>query len=191
LASRFRTQSIIGALRTALRHLRQTDHNELLRVTALIVAASVLATQYAYLDRRDRGLWWGDGHYNLLRSYYILTTPRSEVFDEAGICRLGQLGPGCWCLLQAGYDPRRFLEYDVQPCLGYSPDQPNMIQHSRRSREQFEAAADDPSIAFFLGNTKRSVTIWDISGETYDKIIAIRTCIPLYGIVRVCYPRGA
>ena len=116
------------------------------------------------------------------------TSPRNPVFDEAGVCRLGQSGTDCSCLLQASYDPRRFLEFDVQPCLGYSPEQPFMIQRSRRSREQFEAAVDDPHIAFFMGGTKESVTIWEISEQTYDRIIASRTCLPLYRMFRVCYP---
>jgi hypothetical protein len=115
---------------------------------------------------------------------------REEATARGALCRLGEAAPGCDCLLQASDDPRRFLEFDVQPCLGYSPEQPHMLQRSRRSREQFEAAIDNDRIAFFMGDSKQSVTIWDISGESYDRIVASRTCLPLYVIFRVCSPHS-
>src|SRR5262249_12522656 len=112
---------------------------------------------------------------------------RPAVFDTAGVCRLGEPQDHCSCILQASYDPRRFLEYDVQPCLGYSPEQPHNLQKARWSRNQFERAIEHPPIAFVMGASMESVPIWDLSSGTYDRILASRSCLPLYGVFRVCF----
>src|SRR2546426_1584722 len=36
-----------------------------------VLAAHALTTVYAYFSRDNHGWWWSDGHYNLLRAFYL------------------------------------------------------------------------------------------------------------------------
>jgi hypothetical protein len=114
---------------------------------------------------------------------------RATVFDRLGICRLGQAGPGCSCALQAFYDPRRFLEFDVHPCRGHSPDHPHNIQHAPRSREAFKRAVLDDDVAFVVGNRVEDALMFDIPREIYDLIVSHRQCLKIDRLFSACSSR--
>jgi hypothetical protein len=121
--------------------------------------------------------------------YQLVTRERDPGFDAASICRLGQPSPNCFCVLQATYDPRRFLQMDVHPCVGYSPDQPHMIGASRQSLDQLWQAVERRDVAFIVGETSRETTMFSLPVALYDRIIATRTCRTVDNIFRVCSPR--
>jgi hypothetical protein len=118
--------------------------------------------------------------------YRAVASERDPALDAAAICRLGKPGPDCSCILQAFYDPRRFLELDVHPCVGYSPDQPNMISAAKRSRDQLGEAVENTDIAFLVGLSSRESLLFDIPLAFYERIVSTRTCRPVYYIFRVC-----
>jgi hypothetical protein len=118
--------------------------------------------------------------------YRAIASERDPGFDAARICRLGNPGPDCYCVLQATFDPRRFLQMDVHPCVGYSPDQPFMISASKQSLDQLWGAVENPNIAFLVGLTSHETTLFKLPLAMYDKIIATRTCHKVDHIFRVC-----
>jgi hypothetical protein len=115
------------------------------------------------------------------------TSVRDAALDQAKICRLGETANDCYCVLELGFDPRRFLQYDVQPCLGFSPEQSHMISGVQKSRRQLLAAVENRNIAFLLGRTSHGTTIYGIPEEAYNRAIEIRVCRPLEGnIYQIC-----
>jgi len=115
------------------------------------------------------------------------TSLREAAFDQAKICKLGERGNNCYCVLQLTFDSRRFLQYDVQPCLGFSPEQPHMIFRVEKSRLQLLSAVENRNIAFLLGRTSHETTIYGIPEEVYNRAIEIRVCRPLQGnIYQIC-----
>ncbi len=123
--------------------------------------------------------------------YRAIASERDPGFDTARICRLGKPGPDCYCILQATFDPRRFLQMDVHPCVGYSPDQPFMISTSKQSLDQLWGAVENPNVAFLVGLTSHETTLFKLPLAMYDRILATRTCHTVDHIFRVCStPRG-
>jgi hypothetical protein len=119
--------------------------------------------------------------------YVPVNAERDPVLSAAGVCRLGDRGPGCSCLIQATYDPRRFLQLDVQPCLGYSPEQPHIAMRSKKSLAQFTSAIERRDVAFLVGRTSADSTMYAVPEALYDRIVATRVCRPVIdGIFRVC-----
>jgi uncharacterized membrane protein YidH (DUF202 family) len=115
------------------------------------------------------------------------TSVRESAFDQAKICRLGERGDDCYCVLELTFDSRRFLQYDVQPCLGFSPEQPHMIFRAEGTRLQLLSAVENRNIAFLLGRTSHETTIYGMPEEVYDRATEIRVCRPLEGnLYRIC-----
>lgn len=118
--------------------------------------------------------------------------PRPEALSQAGVCALDQANAdlqsgACLCAVEAFYDPRRMLQYDVKPCPGFSPDTPHAIQKSPRERERFRDLALSPDKgAFIVGLTERESTMYDIPRETYQAIVDRRVCRPLGSLFRIC-----
>src|SRR5579884_82362 len=120
----------------------------------------------------------------------VFISPRARALDEAAVCPFGTKPRWCHCALQAFYDPRTFLALDVEPCWGFSPDHPHVIQHDPRSRAQFWSAIRDPSVAFIVGPDAATSSSADVTERQYEEIIGIRRCVPLDGFFRVCVARG-
>lgn len=117
---------------------------------------------------------------------------RPEALYQAGVCALDQTNAdlqsgACLCAVEAFYDPRRLLQYDVKPCPGLSPDTPHAIQKSPRERERFRDLALSPDKgAFIVGLTERESTMYDIPLETFQAIVDRRVCRPLGPLFRIC-----
>jgi hypothetical protein len=123
--------------------------------------------------------------------YRAIASERDPGFDTARVCRLGNPGSDCYCILQATFDPRRFLQMDVHPCVGYSPDQPFMISTSKQSLDQLWGAVENPNVAFLVGLTSHETTLFKLPLAMYERILATRTCHKVDHIFRVCStPRG-
>jgi hypothetical protein len=119
--------------------------------------------------------------------------PRLAVFDESRICRLGDANENCFCILETFYGPRQVLEFDVQPCLGFSPDHFHMIAKAARTRQAFAEAAKDDRVAFMLFGrnpieNKQTATNFWVPSVVYDDIVNRRTCRRIDDWFSVCAP---
>ena len=112
-----------GLLRDGLQQHKLGMSDGWSRYTPLAIASTILLFVFAL---------WAKASYSA-----PATVPaRAPVFDEAGICRLGQVDRDCFCVLQSYYGPYEELRFDVQPCLGFSPDHFHVIEKATRTREQ-------------------------------------------------------
>jgi hypothetical protein len=85
--------------------------------------------------------------------------------------------------------PRRFLQFDVHPCPGRSPDHSHVISRVPATR-QLIRDTQDPGIAFLIDNRIELGRIYAVAEEALANMYGRRKCHRIDDIFSVCVDPG-